>query len=390
MKKITVLGSNSGRNAGDAAILSSIISEISSLLPDVQFEVPTTHPNYIVSEYPQSMVKPVSVMPWNLSLRLLGIPVFKSIKRTDLTLITNGIVFDYRLFNLAFNFVLSLVCLVYFANKLNKPVISYNMGVGPITKKWGKRFTRFIFNRLSLITVRDGDSYRLLKEIGIKNPIEITADSSFVNRPCSQERIRRIFQKEKMVYAKKSIGINVTSYLSSWLGSTSSSADSNRFQNLIARLADDFIENFDVDVVFFATQIMDIGFTKDVINRTTNKNRVSLISNDKYTNQEMMGIMGKMEIFIGMRLHSLILSSAMLVPVVGLVYAPKVRSYLKLIGQSNRSIELIDLDYKSLYSIVAETMKRRKEIKSQLTPEINNLKTKAHESAKKIVNEFLS
>ncbi len=63
MKKITVLGSNSGRNAGDAAILSSIISEISSLLPDVQFEVPTTHPDYILSEYPQSMVKPVSVMP---------------------------------------------------------------------------------------------------------------------------------------------------------------------------------------------------------------------------------------------------------------------------------------------------------------------------------------
>lgn len=390
IKKITLLGSNSGRNSGDAAILSSIISEISSLLPDIQFEVPTTHPDFILREYPQPMVKPVPVMPWNLSLRLLGVPVFNSIRRTDITLITDGIVFDYRLFNPIFNFVPSLVCLVYFANKINKPIISYNMGIGPVTKKWGRRFIKFIFDRLSLVTVRDKDSYTLLKDLGVNKPVEITADSAFVNKPCSEERIKEIFQNEKMDLSKQAVGINVTSYLGSWLGGNSNFMGSNNFKGLVAQLADKIIETFRVHIVFFATQIMDISFTSDIIDRIKSKNCVFLISNDKYTNHEIMGVMGKMEIFIGMRLHSLILSSAMLVPVVGLVYAPKVKSYLKLIEQPNRAIELGRLDNQSLYSIIEDTMKRRKEIKSQLRPVINNLKAKAHESAVKLVNDFLS
>ncbi len=389
MKSITVLGSNSGRNAGDAAILSSIVSGVSSLLPDVQFEVPTTHPGYIIKEYPQPMVKPVAVMPWNLSLRLLGAPVFTSIKRTDITLITNGIVFDHKLYNLAFNFVPSLVCLVYYANRINKPVISYNMGIGPLTKKWGKRFTKFIFDRLSLITVRDKDSYNLLREIGVSKPIEITADSAFLNKPASKERVKEIFKKEKVNSDKGSIGINVTSYLGSWMGSRSGSLDPKGFKELIARLADDCIKKFDINVVFFATQIMDIGFIKDIMNKMENKDRVFLISNDRFTNDEIMGVMGKMEIFIGMRLHSLILASAMLAPVIGLVYAPKVRSYLKLIGQQNHAVELNTLDYQLLYSLIETTMNSKIEIREQLFPVIDNLKTKAHQSAVKLVNEFL-
>ena len=46
--KITLLGSNSGRNAGDAAILAAIMGAITEQLgPDVEFEVPTTNPKFV-------------------------------------------------------------------------------------------------------------------------------------------------------------------------------------------------------------------------------------------------------------------------------------------------------------------------------------------------------
>ena len=49
MKTIAVLGSNSGRNAGDAAILGNLLRDISALYPDVLFKVPTTHPGFVES-----------------------------------------------------------------------------------------------------------------------------------------------------------------------------------------------------------------------------------------------------------------------------------------------------------------------------------------------------
>ena len=124
-KKITVLGSFSGRNSGDVAILSSIVSEISKLSSDVEFEVPTTNPSFILEEFPDGNVKPVSAMPWNLSLRLLGVSVFRSVKRTDITMITAGVLNDLRLFNPVFSFLLALRFLIPYAKKHNKPVVCF-------------------------------------------------------------------------------------------------------------------------------------------------------------------------------------------------------------------------------------------------------------------------
>jgi len=106
--KITLLGSNSGRNAGDAGILAAIMGALSEELDGkVYFEVPTTNPKFISKHYGSMFnVRPISVMPWTGSIRLLGIPTLRSIKRTDLTFITDGIIFDVNLFNPLFNFLI--------------------------------------------------------------------------------------------------------------------------------------------------------------------------------------------------------------------------------------------------------------------------------------------
>ena len=94
--RVTLLGSNSGRNAGDAAILAAIMHTLSRELDNkVSFEVPTTHPDFVRRNYGDKFdVKAMSVMPWTGSVRLLGIPTLASIRRTDCTLITAGIIFD--------------------------------------------------------------------------------------------------------------------------------------------------------------------------------------------------------------------------------------------------------------------------------------------------------
>ncbi len=53
MKKITVLGNNSGRNAGDAAILGCLLEDISAEYPDVEFHIPTINTKFVAESFGQ-------------------------------------------------------------------------------------------------------------------------------------------------------------------------------------------------------------------------------------------------------------------------------------------------------------------------------------------------
>ena len=57
MKKICVIGSYSGRNAGDAAILENLLHDISSVNNNVEFLVPTISKSFIDSTYSRFPVK---------------------------------------------------------------------------------------------------------------------------------------------------------------------------------------------------------------------------------------------------------------------------------------------------------------------------------------------
>ena len=198
-KSFTLLGSNSGRNAGDAAILASIMSVLRDRFgAECRFEVPTTHPQFVDGNYSKEFnVKGISVMPWTGSIRLLGLPTFRSIRRTDAALITDGIIFDVKLFNPLFNFLITLIFIAPWTKFCGKKLICYSVGVGPLRSYFGRRFARYVVNLCDLVMVRDADSLALLKEIGVTKPIYETADAVFQNWGESPERITEIVSKQR-------------------------------------------------------------------------------------------------------------------------------------------------------------------------------------------------
>ena len=52
----------------------------------------------------------------------------------------------------------------------------------------------------------------------------------------------------------------------------------------------------------------------------------------KYTTSELMGVVGCSDFAICMRLHTLIFAAHMGVPTLGIIYDPKVRYYLEMLG----------------------------------------------------------
>jgi len=390
MKSVTILGSFSGRNSGDAAILSAIVSQISSLYPGATFEVPTTNPSYIRDEFPAGRVKPIEAMPWNLSLRLLGVPVFRSVARTDVTLITAGVLNDLRLFNPAFSFLLALRFLIPFAKRRNKSVVCFCVGVGPLSTYWGKRYTKYICNEhCDLIMTREDDSYDLLRQLGVtKPPMAVYADAAFNNEPANSTRINEILDVESIGREKPLVGMNVSSYVGDWLGKEAG-VDKAEFRRRIVKTARRIIDELDVQLIFVVTQRMDGKFVDEVVGDVERPDRVKVVSLEKYDNHEIMGILGQLELFVGMRLHSLILASAMHTPVVGINYHKKVGSILRFIGQPDRIIELDEATPDNLVPMVARSFADRAEIRQQLEPIISNVKNRAREATKRLVDEAL-
>jgi len=387
IKSITLLGSSSGRNAGDAALLNSIMADLKKLDPNLRFEIPTINPSFIMKSFSKYNAKPISMLPWHFSIKMLGFPTFLSVARTDMTIIFDAILFDRALYNPLFNFLSTLYFLIPFAKRKGKKIAYYNVGVGPITTTIGKKMLKKISEMTDLITVRDSQSIQILKSLKIpESKIILTADAALNNPPSIEEHVEKILSLEEIEKEKPLLGFNINVYIDTWVETGKEPINKSSFLKDIASVLDTVIEDLDVNVIFFATQHMDIPIISKVIDYIKNKDKVNLITNKKYSNQEIMGLLGKMELFVGMRLHSLILASAMHTPILGLIYQDKVRNYLKELNLEEQRLEFSDFNAENLLDVIKRSWYEREKIKKHLSIRIEELKKKAKKTPKMVID----
>ncbi len=84
MKKVCVIGNFSGRNAGDAAILGGVLHDLDERYNDLQYIIPTINAGFVKRSYSEYNIRPVGMMPWNLSVKIAGLPIILSVLQSDL------------------------------------------------------------------------------------------------------------------------------------------------------------------------------------------------------------------------------------------------------------------------------------------------------------------
>jgi polysaccharide pyruvyl transferase WcaK-like protein len=138
--RVAVIGNYSGRNAGDAAILGGLLRDITETYPerDFAFEVPTINPGFIRRAYPEYPVRPVGLLPWHLSVKILGLPIVRCVLRADLVLVTDAILFDHKLYNPLFNYLHTLSWVLPMAARRGVPIVLYNVSLGPVYTEAGR------------------------------------------------------------------------------------------------------------------------------------------------------------------------------------------------------------------------------------------------------------
>lgn len=386
MKRITVLGNFSGRNAGDAAILGNLLNDISTVYPETEFLVPTINTKFVKKNFGQYNIKAVGLYPWKGAVKILGIPTFRSMINTDLVLITDNILFDLKLYNPLFNYLNTISLFAPSCNKRNIPIVIYNASLGPINSEKGKIKLQQILDACPLLILRDTQSKQMLERLKFQfNEVHLAADCALNTIPPNSGRMEQIILQENLFKNDQTIGFNVNSYIDKWL-TDDNHINKEKFLQIIAATLDKIISELNVEILFFVTQVMDSRITKECLSHVKQRDKVKVVSNLNYTYEEIAGLLAKVELHVGMRTHSLILSAAVSTPMVSITSYPKSEGFMCSIKQQDWMINLDNLTIEKLTSLILSAWNQRDQTRKNLASIVKTEKEKAKKSVELINN----
>ncbi|MCX7841735.1 MAG: polysaccharide pyruvyl transferase CsaB [Clostridia bacterium] len=257
--------------------------------------------------------------------------------------------------------------MIWLAKKLGMKVMIYANGIGPLNKESNRKVTKAVINQADVITLREKQSKQEIDSLHITLPrMSITADPAMTIAAAPEDEVDRIMALEGLTPHGRYVGFSVRKW-----------KECLEYEDIIARTADYMIEKYKVQPVFIPMHFPhDLLCSEEIISKMRGK---AFIIREKYTGSHTLGIVSRMEMLIGMRLHALIFAACACVPIVGLAYDQKVEGFLQYINQAhNASAGFVkSLEFEKLRHMVDNVWANRALIKEQLRSAIPDLQAKA-------------
>lgn len=406
-RKIKVLIINSySPNRGDSAVLQSMIDTLLNI-GDVKISVSTASPQCARAH----ITEEVEVIPWIPSIEvsrlwipfwalwdLLGTLVSRLSTRflqfmpkedrkivakyheADIVLSAgghhltdiNGIVPFFRQW-----YQLLLVIVV------GKPTVIYAQTIGPFIHMPAllKFLSKFVLNKTKLILLRDQISKVVVDELKITRPhVHVTADAAFLLDPAESVRIDEILTDEKIDENRKGplVGIAVYHLKSRYYGYPDPERKFAEYKETTAKIADYLIEKWDAEVIFVPMEILsdDIPLITSIIYTMRHRNKAKVLRN-RYTSKETMGVISRLDLFIGAKTHSIIFALAQCVPTLCFSYHPKAIELMKAFDMGDYVHDIANLNLRAITEEIEELLRNKTHIKEQMESKIRYIRDRA-------------
>lgn len=339
MPKVVLSGYFGFNNAGDEAILAATVAALRELLPEVEITVLSHTPAETAAAYGVEAVE-----RGNLTA------VARALKTADLLVSGGGSLLQDVTSNRSIPYYLGVVAL---AKLYGKRVMLYGNGVGPVRGKFNRLLVRWLGNLVDRITVRDAGSAAVLAELGVtRPPVEVTADAVFTLTPARREVAEGVLSRAGVLPGRPRLGVSVRPW-----------RHLERYKEALARAADTFAAVEEAEVVFLPMQYpADVEASLQVAGFM---GRPARVVSERCDVPTVMALYGAMDVVLGMRLHALIFAALQGVPHLGVVYDPKVASFLEIVGQPVAG-RVEDLDPDKAAAELASIWRRREEIRPHL------------------------
>ncbi|AEB46607.1 MULTISPECIES: polysaccharide pyruvyl transferase family protein [Micromonospora] len=306
---IGVLGSYGGRNLGDEAILTGLLTDLRQQEPNARIIVFSRNPEHTAVAHPD-----VEAVPW------------EGVSRTDSALVLSqldllilgggGILYDKE--------ARRYLRVVRVAQERGLPVLTYAVGVGPLSEMVDTGMVRETLAGATQVTVRDQESRMVLEEAGLLNPITVTADPAFLLEP--EEFPAELLREEGVPAGKRLVGMSVREP-----GRAAERLDVDGYHRLLAQIGDFLVHRIDAHVLFVPMERDDIRHSHGVLSHMIAAERGRIL-HGTYSPQQVLGLMRHFDLAVGMRLHFLIFAAMMGTPFLPLPYAGKVFDLAQRLG----------------------------------------------------------
>lgn len=309
-------------NTGDEAILQAMVAEIRRQSPQARLAVLTAD---------AQAARSLDLVP--LHRRRLSVLV-PAIRNCDLVLSGGGgLVQD----STGVGTVAYYLGITTLARLLGRPCMLFCQGFGPVRTAWGRRLVRLLGNLPTLVTVRDPESAEEMRQLGVRRPpLRVCADPALLLEPASPRRVGEILAAEGLSGEIGRLegpsgrhpdsGPLVAVCLRPWPG-----APLPAVQAALARFAEAEKARY-VFVPFQADRDLPVS-------RQVAQGLPARVLERPLSPAEILGVLGCMDMVLGMRLHSLIFAASRGIPLLGLSYDPKVERFARRAGGVSLPLE---------------------------------------------------
>ena len=327
---VTVCGAYGRGNVGDEAILEAILREIREADPDATI--------YAVSRDPRATrmahrVRAVHTFDLLAFWRLAG--------RTKLLLSGGGsLIQDVTSRRSLWFYLYTLAA----ARRRGAHVAMYGCGIGPVKYPGDRKLSAKTINKnVDVITLREDHSREELLRMGVEGPeILLAADPSLTLEGPGEDRT----ESAMLSAGLDPKGDYLCFALRPWPGFEEKA-------EAFARAAEILSREMGLTPVF-----LPIDQSRDPAAAELAAKKLSIpyhLLPGASDRESVTAILSRMKAVVSMRLHGLIFAAGQGVPLVGVVYDPKVRAFLRYIGQ-DRYVDLEDVTAEGLCALVRSAL----------------------------------
>ena len=349
--KVGISGSYGGFNIGDEAILHVMIRELKNVLP-VEITVFSKNVEHTRQQHPVEKVVPVRKLAKNEIVQELG--------DQDLFILGGGGILydrDTEIYLREADIAVS--------KKI--PTMVCAVGAGPLETFDAKLAIKAVLNKVQAITVRDSWTKILLQRAGVEKDIIVTADPAFLIEP--EEFTDEMLQQEAVPLDKHIVGFSVREP-----GPAAPDLTTTEYHTLLANAADFVIERLDANVLFIPMEWYDLQHSHAIISKMKRIKRAFILRGE-YAPTQIAGLMKRLDLAVGMRLHFLTLAAIAYTPIVPLPYAEKVEGFLELLEMPSMGIEKLGIG--QLLAFIDRDWDLRNELREKLKKKLPEIQERA-------------
>lgn len=310
MLKIVISGYYGFDNAGDEAVLLSIIQALRlEALPGETLDIT------VLSNNPPATSERYGVKAVN---RWRMPEVFKALRQADVLISGGGSLLQDVTSKKS---VLYYLTVIGMAVSLRRPVVFYSQGVGPVNDAFNRKLMGLVCNRVSEIYVRDVASKDALVQMGIKRPaIQVVMDPvvSMALTEAEWKKGESLLVEADITGDRPLAGM----YLRDW------KTDSN-YHAEVAKVCE-WLYNQGWLPVFIPMHYPDDVQAVQAIKPLLKTPAKFLEAH--YSPQEILAMTAKMDFVVAMRLHGLIMAANAKTPYFGISYDPKIQAFIASSG----------------------------------------------------------